>query len=193
MVDTRKMVFVPYGLVPRLAKPLLTRDAFLIAYAWATDKGSVDWCMNLLNLLRVGMTLSSLANISAVVRGQIGDPVTALAYLGRMMKTEVLETCLLGLTPKPDVVAGLPNPELENLLTKMGEIQVMVMEKEETQRAEKDAPKPLTTQYPEGGQYETLCTLTGSDVDNPDSSPMCTTRFQMRQKRWELLGLSNTM
>ena len=45
------------------------------------------------------------------------------------------------------------------------------MEKEETWRAEKEAPKPLKTQYPEGGQYKTLCTLTGSDADNPRSFP----------------------
>ena len=140
-VDTRKTVFVPYGLVPLLAKPVPTRDAFLIAYTWATDEGSVDRCINLLNLLRVGMTLSGAANISEVVQGQIGDPVTPSAYLGRMMKIEVLEACLPGLTPKPDAIAGSSNLALENLLAKIGEIQVTAMEKEETWRAEKDAPK----------------------------------------------------
>ena len=170
-MDTRKTVLVAYGLIPLLAKPMLTQDAFLIANAWATNKGSVNWCMNLLNLLRVGMNLSSLATISAVVQGQIGDLVMPLAYLSRMMKTKVLEACLPGLAPKPDVVAGSSNLALENLLTKIGEIQVTAMEKEEIWRAEKEAPKPLKTQYPEGGQYKTLCTLTGSDADNPHSFP----------------------
>ena len=121
-MDTRKTVFVPYRLVLLLAKPMLTRDAFLIAHAWATNKGSVNWCMNLLNLLRVGMTFSGLENTSAVVQGHIGDAVTASAYLGHMMKTKVLEACLPALAPKPDVVAGSTNPALENLLAKLGEI-----------------------------------------------------------------------
>jgi len=50
-VDTQKTVFVPYKLVPLLAKVMPTKDAFLIAHDWATNGGSVDSCINLLNLL----------------------------------------------------------------------------------------------------------------------------------------------
>ena len=129
-VDTRKTVFVLYKLVPFLAKPTPTREALLIVYIWEAKGGSVNRCDNLLNPLQVGMTLSGAATISAVVRGQIGDPVTPSAYLGRMMKTEVLEACLPVLNPNPDVFMGSSNPALENLLVKMGEIQVTAMEKE---------------------------------------------------------------
>ena len=170
-VDTQKKVFVPYELVPFLAKPMPTRDTFLIAHDWATNGGSVDCCINLLNLLQVGMTLSGLANILAVVQGQIGDPVMPSAYLVLMMKTKVLEACLPGLAPKPAVVAGASNLAMENLLTKIGEVQINNMKKEEIWRAEKEAPKPLTAQYLNNGQYNTLCTLTGSDLDASDTVP----------------------
>ena len=113
-------MFVPYELVPFLAKPMQKQDAFLIAHDWATNEGSVDCCINLLNILLVGMTLSSSANISAVVQGQIGDLVTPSGYLVLMMKTEVLEACLPGLAPKSAVFAGASNPAMENLLTNIG-------------------------------------------------------------------------
>jgi len=52
------------------------------------------------------MTLSGLANISAVVQGQIGYLITLSGYLIRMMKMEVLEASLPGLALKPVVVGG---------------------------------------------------------------------------------------
>ena len=148
-----------------------TQDAFLIVHNWATNRGSFDCCANLLNLLQVGMTLSGATTISAVVQGQIGDPMMPLGYLMDMMQKEVLLASLPGLAPKLVIIDATSNPAMENLLTKIGEVQLKNLEKEETWHAEKEALEPLTAQYPEKGQYKILRTLMESDPDAPETVP----------------------
>ena len=150
-VDTQKIVFIPYKLVPLLAKPMATQYTFLIVHNWVTDAGSVGCCANLLNLLQVGMTLSGTATVLAVVQGQIWDPVTPLGILMNMIQKEVLLASLVVLTPNLVIFRAASNLAIENLLTKLGEVQIENLKKEKAQRVEKEQPKPIGTQYSLGG------------------------------------------
>lgn len=54
------------------------------------------------------MMISSMANVSAVVQEQVGDPITPSVVLIKVMNKKVLlASSLLGLAPKPVVVGSV--------------------------------------------------------------------------------------
>ena len=116
------------------------------------------------------MTLSGMANVLAVIQGQIGVPITPLGILMRMMKKEVLLASLLGLALKPVVVRAASNPAMEDMLTRLGKVQTESLERDEAQHVEREQLKPITTQYPRGGQFKILCVLTEKNPDEPVSA-----------------------
>lgn len=86
-------------------------------------------------------------------RPSIGDPITPSGILIKMMKNEVLLASLPGLSPKPVAVGAALDPGMKDLLTRLGEVQIESLEREEAWRVERENPKLITTQYPLGGQF----------------------------------------
>jgi len=112
-----------------------------------------------------------MANILAVVQGQVGDLITPSGVLMEVMKTEVLLASLPGLSPKLVVIGAASNPAIKNLLKKIVEVQIGSLEKEEERHVEKKKqPNLITTQYPLGVKFEIMCALTETNPDDPVNS-----------------------